>query len=41
MKLPNRSSTLDWAIIELAINKEELFNDFFWGKEVDKFLKGK
>ena len=41
MELPNRSSILDWAIIELAINKEELFNDFFWGKEVDKFLKGK
>ena len=41
MELPNRSSTLNWAIIELAINKEELFNDSFWGEEVDKFLEGK
>tara|TARA_A100001037_G_scaffold219021_1_gene196940 strand:+ start:286 stop:669 length:384 start_codon:yes stop_codon:yes gene_type:complete len=38
---PQRIHNLSWAIIELANNKDVLVNDFFWGKEVDEFLKNK
>jgi hypothetical protein len=38
---PQSIHNLGWAVIELAINKDILVNDFFWGKEVDEFLKGK
>ena len=38
---PQRIDNLCWAIVELANKKDVLVNDFFWGKEVDEFLKNK
>ena len=30
---------LDWVVIELSTNKELLYNDFFWDKNVNNYLK--